>query len=184
LGFPIRISPDYRLLASPRGFSQLATSFFAYLRQGIHTHALSSLTIKFTLRTTSANLFRDQPGRLSPYSLRLPGFQSPVRFYETNPSPLPRGRGSDPFLRNEPPSSAGRRRCCLTGALLVPHPLRSPRLPGNYETNPIRTGTRNSCFLQLVVARHFLFNCQRTLKSRRLLAFSLQHLAFSSLADS
>ena len=48
LGSPIRIFPDHRLLAPPRDFSQLATSFFAYLRQGIHTHALSSLTIKFT----------------------------------------------------------------------------------------------------------------------------------------
>ena len=55
LGFPIRTSPDYRLLASPRGFSQLATSFFAYLRQGIHTHALSSLTIKLTLRFTQTS---------------------------------------------------------------------------------------------------------------------------------
>ena len=52
LGFPIRTSPDHRLLASPRGLSQLATSFIAYLRQGIHTHALSSLTIKFTLDTS------------------------------------------------------------------------------------------------------------------------------------
>jgi hypothetical protein len=51
LGFPIRTSPDHRLLASPRSLSQLATSFIAYLRQGIHTHALSSLTIKFTLDT-------------------------------------------------------------------------------------------------------------------------------------
>jgi hypothetical protein len=51
VGFPIRTSPDHRLLASPRGLSQLATSFIAYLRQGIHTHALSSLTIKFTLDT-------------------------------------------------------------------------------------------------------------------------------------
>ena len=51
LGFPIRTSPDHRLLASPRGLSQLATSFIAYLRQGIHTHALSSLTIKLTLDT-------------------------------------------------------------------------------------------------------------------------------------
>ena len=50
-GFPIRTSPDHRMLASPRGLSQLATSFIAYLRQGIHTHALSSLTIKFTLDT-------------------------------------------------------------------------------------------------------------------------------------
>ena len=49
LGSPIRTSPDHGLLASPRGLSQLTTSFIAYLRQGIHTHALSSLTIKFTL---------------------------------------------------------------------------------------------------------------------------------------
>src|SRR5437660_8043022 len=51
LGFPIRKSPDHSLLAASRGLSQLATSFFAYLRQGIHTHALSSLTIKLTLRS-------------------------------------------------------------------------------------------------------------------------------------
>ena len=50
-GFPIRISPDHSLLAAPRGFSQLTTSFFAQLRLGIHTHALSSLTIKSTRHT-------------------------------------------------------------------------------------------------------------------------------------
>ena len=53
LGSPIRIFPDHRLLAPPRDFSQLATSFFAYLRQGIPTHALSSLTIKLTPYTES-----------------------------------------------------------------------------------------------------------------------------------
>jgi hypothetical protein len=46
LGFPVRKSPDHRLIASSRGLSQLSTSFIASLRQGIHTHALSSLTIK------------------------------------------------------------------------------------------------------------------------------------------
>ena len=51
LGFPIRKSPDHSLLAAPRSLSQLIASFFAYLRHGIHTHALSSLTIKFTLNT-------------------------------------------------------------------------------------------------------------------------------------
>ncbi len=51
VGSPIRKSPDHRLLASPRSLSQLATSFFACLRQGIHTHALSSLTIKLTPHT-------------------------------------------------------------------------------------------------------------------------------------
>ena len=51
LGFPIRKSPDHSLLAASRSLSQLTTSFFAYLRQGIHTHALSSLTIKSTSHT-------------------------------------------------------------------------------------------------------------------------------------
>src|SRR5207249_11850717 len=50
-GFPIRTSPDHSLLAAPRGLSQLTASFIAYLRQGIHTHALSSLTIKSILNT-------------------------------------------------------------------------------------------------------------------------------------
>jgi hypothetical protein len=30
LDFSIRTSPDYSLLAAPRGFSQLATSFIAF----------------------------------------------------------------------------------------------------------------------------------------------------------
>ena len=51
LGFPIRKSPDHSLLAATRSLSQLTTSFIAYLCQGIHTHALSSLTIKSTINT-------------------------------------------------------------------------------------------------------------------------------------
>ena len=35
MGFPIRRSTDRRLLAAPRGFSQLTTSFIASWRQGI-----------------------------------------------------------------------------------------------------------------------------------------------------
>ena len=35
-GFPIRTPADQRSLASPRGFSQRATSFIASWRQGIH----------------------------------------------------------------------------------------------------------------------------------------------------
>ncbi len=46
LGSPIRKSPDHRMFASPRGLSQLTTSFFACLCLGIPTYALSSLTIK------------------------------------------------------------------------------------------------------------------------------------------
>ena len=36
VGCPIRISPDQRLLAAPRSFSQLTTSFIGSQRQGIH----------------------------------------------------------------------------------------------------------------------------------------------------
>lgn len=36
VGFPIRISTDQRVLASPRGFSQPITSFIASQCQGIH----------------------------------------------------------------------------------------------------------------------------------------------------
>ena len=56
MGFPIRTSPDQRLLASPRGLSQLTTSFIACLRQGIHTYALSSLTTKSTEDTKYKNV--------------------------------------------------------------------------------------------------------------------------------
>src|SRR4051794_14055420 len=41
VGFPIRISADQRSLASPRSFSQRATSFIASWRQGIHRTPLS-----------------------------------------------------------------------------------------------------------------------------------------------
>ena len=55
LGFPIRKSPDHSLLAASRSLSQLIASFIAYLRQGIHTHALSSLTIKLTPDTAEVS---------------------------------------------------------------------------------------------------------------------------------
>ena len=44
MGFPIRISSDQSLLATPRGFSQRATSFIASQRQGIHQMPLLRLT--------------------------------------------------------------------------------------------------------------------------------------------
>ncbi len=58
LGFPIRKSPDHSLLAASRSLSQLIASFIAYLRQGIHTHALSSLTIKSTSHTNRRYFLR------------------------------------------------------------------------------------------------------------------------------
>jgi hypothetical protein len=50
-GFPIRISADQRLLASPRSFSQRATSFIASWRQGIHRTPLSRSHHTTTART-------------------------------------------------------------------------------------------------------------------------------------
>ena len=41
-GFPIRTSTDQRLLAAPRGFSQLTTSFIGFWCQGIHPVLLVS----------------------------------------------------------------------------------------------------------------------------------------------
>src|SRR5215831_5081502 len=87
LGFPIRKSPDHSLLAASRGLSQLTTSFFAFLRLGIHTHALSSLTITSTshthLNATSfaltlvfqcPSIFNFQRSRLLQQSAKPPGF--------------------------------------------------------------------------------------------------------------
>ena len=50
-GFPIRTSADQRSLASPRGFSQRATSFIASWRQGIHRTPLSRSKSHTTART-------------------------------------------------------------------------------------------------------------------------------------
>ena len=36
VGYPIRKSPDQRLFATPRGLTQLTTSFIARRLQGIH----------------------------------------------------------------------------------------------------------------------------------------------------
>ena len=45
VGFPIRISPDQRLFAPPRSFSQLITSFIASESQGIHPAPLLTFLI-------------------------------------------------------------------------------------------------------------------------------------------
>ena len=80
LGSPIRISPDHRLCASPRSFSQLTTSFFAFLRLGIPTHALSSLTIKSISDTFST--------RARPYTLTtLTLLQAAVQYGRTHVCP-------------------------------------------------------------------------------------------------
>ena len=49
MGCPIRTSPDQRLFAPPRSFSQLVTSFFASESQGIHLFALSNFVCSLLL---------------------------------------------------------------------------------------------------------------------------------------
>ena len=44
----IRISTDHGIFASPRSFSQLVTSFFGAMCQGIHLYALRSLIFDFS----------------------------------------------------------------------------------------------------------------------------------------
>ncbi len=63
VGFPIRTSADQRSLASPRGFSQRATSFIASWRQGIHrmpfSHSLTLTTARAQGQTTPRCLSLD-----------------------------------------------------------------------------------------------------------------------------
>ena len=79
MGSPIRTSPDQSVLTAPRSFSQLATSFFAFLCLGIPTHALSSLTIKFPVapapfRAATASALAPRPGYPLARSPPLDGF--------------------------------------------------------------------------------------------------------------
>ena len=56
-GYPIRLSTDHRMFAPPRRFSQLATAFFASIRQGIRRKPLFRLTIlSFLLHITHHKL--------------------------------------------------------------------------------------------------------------------------------
>jgi hypothetical protein len=50
MGCPIRTSPDQRLFAPPRSFSQLVTSFFASESQGIHHSLLLIFIVTFRTR--------------------------------------------------------------------------------------------------------------------------------------
>ena len=99
LGFPIRTSPDHSLLAASRSFSQLTTSFIACLRLGIHTHALSSLTIKSTLRTPLCTTRYSQRFALLTCVLVMPVniLLSKIERRETRGPPIP--------FREPPPRS-------------------------------------------------------------------------------
>ena len=67
LGFPIRKSPAQSLLAAHRGLSQLATSFIAFRRLGIHRAPLSAFQyrLRFSGYLTTYAVFKE---------LRAPSF--------------------------------------------------------------------------------------------------------------
>ena len=68
-GCPIRKSPDQSLLTTPRGLSQLATSFIAGFRQGIHQTPLSCLA---TDQIVKEQIFGDFANKYyTPYSFFL-----------------------------------------------------------------------------------------------------------------
>jgi hypothetical protein len=56
-GYPIRKSPDQSLLPAPRGLSQVATSFFASLCQGIHHMPFVTYRISFGLLSQTSHEF-------------------------------------------------------------------------------------------------------------------------------
>ena len=117
-GFPIQISPDQSLLPTPRGFSQGATSFIAFTRQGIHQMPLSCLREPLpcaykTIRKKAAlsqshhsqkNLPTENPkqrqtarGQTSPHRQRTKGTDQnrPQNNAPANRRPKPRSRPKD-----------------------------------------------------------------------------------------
>ena len=101
VGFPIRTSADQRSLASPRGFSQRATSFIASWRQGIHRTLLSCS------RTSAAARAQDQtaPGEaFAPPGRPSVAGTAPAQLHALanshtlawTPGPPPRRQGSLP----------------------------------------------------------------------------------------
>lgn len=140
-GSPIRTSPDQCALTAPRSFSQLATSFFAFLCLGIPTRALSSLTIKFpaapappgaataSALTPAARLPLARspgPGGNSRKFLFLSRFTSDLfqtlRTRLPAPRPPPQASGF-PFARTRAPRSARR-----TRSFFALHPLQLSKI--------------------------------------------------------
>ena len=141
VGSPIRTSPDHSVLTAPRSFSQLATSFFAFLCLGILTHALSSLTIKFPVapapfRAATASALAPRPGYPLARSPPLDGFDFLEIFFPDS------HRTSFSNSQNAPSASC------------APPQVRLPA-PG---PEPAKRETHLQFFLPII-----LFNCQRSL---------------------
>ena len=75
-GYPIRQSPDQRICAPPRSFSQLITAFFAGWLQDIHHKPILRLTILCSLLKTIV-----YSTTVKNFSLHLIFFYSPVNHF-------------------------------------------------------------------------------------------------------
>jgi hypothetical protein len=153
VGFPIRTSADQRSLASPRGFSQRATSFIASWRQGIHRTPLSRSHHASTARTQDQTAPHETSDRaiptLSSYALPTLTNQSIFTCQRTPARPGHPFRGSharrrswkrasqQPARPNPPHSNtAGRSRTSRSRDVSRPSPylLHDPRpLPDGME---------------------------------------------------
>ena len=88
MGFPIRKSADQRLLSSPRGLSQSATSFIASQRQGIRQTPFLRLffrkTVTYRGKRRRCRQIPEEPGNRQPRTPEETG--SPFDAIATNPS--------------------------------------------------------------------------------------------------
>jgi hypothetical protein len=133
VGFPIRTSADQRSLASPRGFSQRATSFFASWRQGIHRTPFS--------RSSNSNQRPHAGPNRAPHASLSP---KPKRAYPTLTL-----YSNQPFhlqLSNEhPPQPGSLARAQQVAVLEVYMPAR-PEPYGDHPANAIASAIRLSLF--------------------------------------
>ena len=142
MGSPIRTSPDQSVLTAPRSFSQLATSFFAFLCLGIPTHALSSLTIKFPVAPAPFLT----PLRLPP-SPQASATRFRARFHPKEPT----------LWKSSFPIHIGLVLKLSERAFPLLAPIPRPGFPFP-ATEPSKRETHLQFFLPII-----LFNCQRSL---------------------
>ena len=113
-GCPIRRSPDQSLLATPRNFSQPATSFFASRRQGIHqtpfSCLISTLCGKRSMRRSRRAKARARPRTRTPSMKTRSIANAHARMTDVEAKPPIRTGPSIRVHASPPCQKAGRRR--------------------------------------------------------------------------
>ena len=106
--YPIRLSPDHRICAPPRSFSQLITAFFAGRLQDIHHKPILRLTILCSLLKTIIYSITVKNS-----SFRLI-FHSPVHPFTLNKENPPSSILSFPSLAFQRSFRKNKKHFCLT----------------------------------------------------------------------